>query len=359
MRSKIVRTALCLGALAAFTAALAPTANAQTALRVHRLGGTDNIGVSVEVSRFYLSQSPDGALETVVLARHDLFADSLASAHLQDRDGARLLLTTSDRLDPRVAEELTRTNTRIVHILGGPQAISPAIEQELRSRGMEVTRYAGADRVDTATLIAEASRAVNQIHAPVVRAFDDGPGSDPTRAFIDSLAAGMAVTYYGEPVLLSEKGRLSPRTSQYLEGAAYDSGLVVGGPAALSSQVDADLARVVAGGVRRVSGEDRYATAVALSRDSHRFESEGAYDPHRIVLADGIRPDSWAPGFTAPVLSRVHPASSTTLVLSAGNALPEVTRQYLAREGRTAEELVCTAYVTQAACDEAARIMLG
>jgi hypothetical protein len=103
-----------------------------------------------------------------------------------------------------------------------------------------------------------------------------------------------------------------------------------------------------------LAGADRYETAVALST-----EVTHDYEIGRVVLVDGTRADSWAPGFTASILGTRF---STALILSNGESLPEVSRNFLQAYGQPQGndiELVCTAYTAPAACDEAEAIMGG
>lgn len=331
-----------------FAGLIAQPASAIPEVEVHRLGGTDNIGVSVEVARFHDYPASDAFTKEAMLARADAYPDALAAAGMTATRETPLFLTSQGSLDPRVAAELDRAEIEHVWILGGEHAISAGVEAEVQSRGMTTTRLAGATRIETALAIAN-HVGTDSNNTIVLRAHADGPGLDPTRGFADSLAAGMGTTtLWNEPLLLSESARLTDATAEHISENQYVDGTLIGGPSALSEQVRADLdARV--GSVRRVAGADRYATAVAVSMELHPD-----YDFGRVVLVDGTRADSWAPGFTAAILGvRVR----TALILSNGNTLPEVSRQFLTEHGTEALDLICTAYVTQQACDAAAEIM--
>ncbi len=348
LRCRVIAIVALIGLAATALAPVAP-ASAERIFTVHRLGGTDNIGLSVEVSRFI---DPEGIGLYAMLGRGDLFADALASASMQGSRAAPLLLTHRDSLDPRVAAELDRLNINIVYILGGEQAITPAVEAAVQAQGYETVRVAGATRLETAVAIADQGSS-NEAEAIVLRAFDDGPGTDPTRAFADSLAAGvMTGSFLKEALWLSEKNGLSQVTKDAIVSRGHDNGLVLGGPAALSEQVVADLDAHV-GTVRRLAGGDRYETAAEISMELIR---SGQNLTH-LVLVDGTRGDSWAPGFTAAVLGTRGP---TALLLSTGDTLPPATVNYLSAYGRMdphSADLICAAYTSPAACDAAASYM--
>ena len=148
-----------------------------------RLSATDNVGTAIAWSK---TSHPDGA-GFALLGRADSFADSLSTGAAQGKLGAPLLVTSSGGLDPRVKAELARLKVRVVYLFGGTGALSPAIADELQAAGYTVRRIAGADRLGTATAAAE-TFLPEATSAILVRGF--ASGGDPTRAFVDSLAAG-------------------------------------------------------------------------------------------------------------------------------------------------------------------------
>ena len=117
-----------------------------------------------------------------LLANETKMADALASGVLQ-RDAA-LYLTNPDSLEPFVLSEFKAKGIKEVWLLGGPQALSPAIEQSLQAQGITTRRIAGSDRTQTAVEIAKAHQARSTQAAPhrfVARAYGDG--GDETRSW--------------------------------------------------------------------------------------------------------------------------------------------------------------------------------
>lgn len=323
------------------------------------LTANDNIGAAIAISEFVHGDDSESA-QTVFLARDDNFPDALASGAVQAF--GPLLYTGSSTLDPRTAAEIERVNPDTVMILGGTQAVSMAVEDDLRERGFEVDRKDGADRIDTAILLAQdfapASPETTQFEVKIARAFPVPGSPDITPGFVDSLALGaanQAGDFEVHPVLLSHTDALSPATAGYLEdvrdtqGGEIGLGIVAGGPQALSDRVLADVdARVET--ARRVAGATRFETAVAIAD----FQETRERPIGVVVLADGTRADSWAPGFAAASLAAF---GTTALVLSSGTSLPGATHAYLsAFDGNDGQPfiLVCLPYVAEQACDEAA-----
>ncbi len=118
--------------------------------------------------------------------------------------------------------------------------------------GDGVARVAGADRVATALEVSRAT--VDAADAVVVARADTYP---------DALAGGPLAASLGSPLLLTDPDRLSDGVADEAERLGADRAVLLGGEAALSPRVAADL---VAAGltVERVAGADRFATAAAI-----------------------------------------------------------------------------------------------
>lgn len=292
-----------------------------------RLAGADNVARAIAWSR---STYPDGA-SFALLGRSDGFADSLSTGGVQGKLHAPLLLTASDGLDARVRAELSRLQVQVVYLFGGTSALSAAVADQLTAAGYTVRRVAGTDRLLTATAAAETFMP-EATSAIIVRGFGDA--ADPTRAFADSLAAGSAASRSGEPLLFSTTAALSPATRSYLEQHPISSVTLVGGTAALSDQVQADLEAMEIE-VERVAGFTRADTARNLAGDGGT-ES---------VVVDGSNADGWVDGFAAA-------GRGGQVLVSAGDILPGATAQALAFTDESVG-IVCGTTVTATACDRA------
>lgn len=207
----------------------------------HRIFGIDRIETAVAASQ---DTYGDGDAGAVVLARDDTFPDALAGAPLAVANRAPLLLTPSGALDDRTAAELARVLPEggTVHLLGGTVALSPAVEAAVVDLGYEVVRYPGADRYETAVLIA-------------------GALGDPGAVFVatgtnfpDALTSGAAAAELGGVIVLTAHDQMVPVTARYLAEHGDAPRYAVGGPAATA---DPEATPVV--------GADRFATALAVA----------------------------------------------------------------------------------------------
>ena len=335
---------------------------------VEHLEGQDTVARAIAWSEY---TSPDWRKRPdVLLGRSDGFADSLASATLQNVLEAPLLLTPTSVLDPRVAVELQRLGAETVHILGGDSAISPAVEEALVAQGYETKRYRGTSRVETALDIARLGidwGPPSETPREVVLARAFGTGSS---GFADALGAGPLAAQWGNPLLLTPTERLDAGVAGYLTENDVDRVYLAGGTAALSATVEAQLRELDIEPVR-LSGSDRAATALAVLED-RRIE-----DGDPVILTEGYADDSWAAGLSA-TLAAVMPFEQEcpepdpddppvvgcntlgpnwkALVLSQGDTLPAATRTYL--EGQPqGTKLICAPGVSEVACDLAAQLI--
>ncbi|MFD1507192.1 cell wall-binding repeat-containing protein [Georgenia yuyongxinii] len=280
---------------------------------VQRVAGQDRIQTAIAAS---VAQYPSAtgldlvgtAVDTVVIARYDMFPDALAAAPLADAYDAPVLLTqnTGD-LDPRVKAELSRLRVKNVIIIGGTGAVSATAEATIKGLGIAVERLEGSDRYATAVEIADYL---------VTGAYDSDPAADtyavdkantrvflttgydpanPADGFADALAAGAAAAESNGVVLLTKGSEFdgsatknewgtvtkSSNTLGYLfenktEGTPakdvtdYVAGdlHLVGGPAANavgSGKAKGTLSTDTEKALKSFVGKDRYETAVKVA----------------------------------------------------------------------------------------------
>ena len=323
----------------------APDPDAGDDLAVIDLDAGDNVDAAIALSRLAFGDGaapqPGGepAARTALLARDDVFADSLASGGAQGALGAPLLLTPQDALDPRVEAELERLQVDVVQVLGGEDAIAPAVAQRLQELGYEVQRLAGATRVETAVAVARAL--VPDADAVVLARAFGGPDGDETQAFADALGGGAYAARARQPVLLTDTGALSDATATYLTEAGVDHVLVLGGVGAVSEAV-VDEVEALGITVRRAGASNRFATAVALLGV---LGIDDVDDVDVALVTEGQSADAWASGFAA---ASIASRQATAFVLSNGDALPPETDAFL--QTGTAPTLVCAPYAADAAC---------
>ena len=123
-------------------------------------------------------------------------------------------------------------------------------------QGFTAERLAGADRFETAADIAVKTFGTSD--TVVLARSDDFP---------DALTGNYLAGIKGAPLLVTETANLTPATSVALETLEAKNVIIVGGAAAVSDAVKADL-EAQSYNVRRLGGLDRYKTAELIANDA-------------------------------------------------------------------------------------------
>lgn len=162
-----------------------------------------------------------------LLASSTGFADALAAAPLAAALSAPVLLADADgALSPPVAAELATYDTVI--IVSGRSHIPESTADALRSARVEVTRYAGSSRYDTAAALGVAALYWENVRhnggrTPAAAVVSWTAYLADGRDFPDGLAAGPAAAHdTNGVVLLTGKGELGGVTEAALRGRFGD-----------------------------------------------------------------------------------------------------------------------------------------
>ncbi|MFC0525280.1 S8 family serine peptidase [Pontibacillus salicampi] len=210
----------------------------------NRLKGNSRYETAVEISKAGWSNGAD----TIVLAKASDFPDALAGAPLAYAVDGPILLSKSARLDEATKEEIIRLRPKKAYLLGGKNALQPAIQKELNNLGVEtVTRIAGTNRNATAKAIADELKAVtnSQTFQKAIVVYN--------KNFPDALSAAAYAAKNGYPILLSDKDSLPIETASALEDVKQS--IIVGGDGVVSDKVKRKLPDPA-----RYAGTNRYDT---------------------------------------------------------------------------------------------------
>ena len=173
-----------------------------------------------------------------------------------------------------------------------------------------VQRLGGADRYATAAAVSEAH------FGPGVPVVHIATGSN----FPDALAGGPAAARAGGPILLVTRDAVPQATAAELARLAPGRIVVLGGPGAVGDGVVAALdAYDTGGGVTRIGGEDRFATAAAVSAATF---APGV--PMAFVATGATFPDALVGGIAAARMGG-------PVLLTRRDALPAATEAELRR----------------------------
>ncbi|MHB8126930.1 MAG: cell wall-binding repeat-containing protein [Desulfitobacteriaceae bacterium] len=209
----------------------------------NRIGGTTsgNAALSVEVAKQGWATATN-----VILTRDDILIDAMTAVPLSKKLDAPILMTSSDRLDEAVLQVIQQLHSNNVYIAGGTVAVTPAVEKSLTDNGLNVIRLAGYDRYETAVKIAQLVGSNGTVYLA------NGFGEP------DALAVSAFAAEQGNPILLTERGRMPDVTLTELQTLAPGIVNIIGGTAVVSSDIENQLkAQYV---VQRWGGWDRYGT---------------------------------------------------------------------------------------------------
>ena len=126
-----------------------------------------------------------------------------------------------------------------------------------------VRPLAGRDRYDTSVLAAwRFARQRGGLGAVSTVVLASGA------SIADTFAAAGLAGYHKAPVMLTQPDRLPSAVAEFIDAHDVSTVIVMGGPAAVSERVVAEVASLEAEPtVRRVAGADRYGTAAAAARE--------------------------------------------------------------------------------------------
>jgi spore germination protein YaaH/putative cell wall-binding protein len=265
-----------------------------------RLAGADRYATAAAVS----AASFRSGVAVAYVATGATFPDALAGGPAAAKAGGPVLLASRASIPAATVTELKRLHPARIVVLGGTGAISDSVRSQLRAYATSgtVTRLAGADRYATAAAVSAASFGTGVGVAYVATGAN----------FPDALAGGVAAGRQGGPVLLTSATQLPAATARELSRLKPGRIVVLGGTGAVGDAVLRLLrAYATSGSVTRLSGADRYATAIAVSK-----ATTGANTPRTVYVATGVSfPDGLA---GTPAAAR----SPGPLLIVPGDRLP-------------------------------------
>ena len=253
--------------------------------QVTRISGKDRITTSVEISKSAYTTS-----ENVVLASGFNFADALSAGQLASALNAPLLLSSQNKLDSQTKNEIERLKAKKVFVVGGDNAISKSgVDTTLKSKNIDVTRLEGQDRYSTSQkVMGKTKKIINPEYLLIASG----------KNFPDALAATSFFVNHKSVMVLSD-GLTYPQSNL--------QEIAIGGKNQLPLKGFKG---------RRVSGKDRYETALEIAKLS--FDKN-----NNAILASG---QVFADSLSAVSLTKKH---SAPIILTQSNYLTENAKKYL------------------------------
>lgn len=269
-------------------------------------------------------------LQTVGVPQ-ELAVTWLAEQQLEDGGLPNVLGGTTSNLMATTQGMMPFTGQSYLSVAGGPDSVELVVNPDL------VERISGADRYRTAAVASE------KAFQPGVETVYIATG----QVFADALTGSALAGSQEAPILLVRKDGLPSATATELRRLAPARVVVLGGSAAVSDTVLAEVGDVTAAPVTRVSGIDRYGTAAAVAGEfpaaDHVFVATGLSHADALAASAAAGADDVpvllvaqdrVPSRTAAALEAISPTSIT--VLGGTNAVSDVV---LAELGDHAEQV--------------------
>lgn len=182
--------------------------------RTARIAGTDRFATAAAVAETYPSStigSYGSGGATAIVATGDAFADALAGGPIAFSAAIPVLLTDPGSLSPAAQAALGTLGVSQVLLLGGTSAVSANVASQIGALHINVVRIGGADRTQTATMLATSE--AQQLGWSLTNV-NLATGAD----YPDALAGGPYSGATKSPILLTEDvNTLGQYTTAFLQ----------------------------------------------------------------------------------------------------------------------------------------------
>ena len=267
-----------------------------------RVHGKDRVETAIEISKKYFRQA-----NTVIVVDRKDFPDAMTASVLSKLLKAPILLTDTNKLDPRVAAEIQRLGAKDVIVVGGNKSVSEAVKKELAKFDKDtVERIYGRDRYETS---AQVARRVVGITGKL------GHGVVASgEVFADALTVSPYASRQGYPILLVRANNLPKSVKDAITELAINKVTITGGYTTVNKSLEASLPTVA----ERLSGRTRYETAIDIATKK--------FNTNKIFLANG---EHW---MDALVIGPVGGILDMPILLTQANSAPQSLKDYIAKE---------------------------
>ena len=275
------------------------------------IAGVDRFATAVAASQ---KAFPGGA-DCVVITTGLNWPDALGGSALAGALRAPILLTKPNELPAEVAAEIVRLKATRAVVLGGTSPVSATVFSQIDAiAGVQAERIAGANRYETANMVA--ARTIAELGEEYAGTAFVATGAN----FPDALGASPLAAARGWPIFLANPalGNNADLVAT-MKATGVRRAVVLGGSNAVAPSVEALLGDAL-GDVVRLAGSNRYDTSVKVA--TYGVENAGlAWD--RVAVSTGQNfPDALSGGV-------LQARSGSVLVLTPTASLHEGVRAAL------------------------------
>ena len=254
--------------------------NENTGYRVYlneksqRIFGGDRYETAVK-----LSQSLTNSSEKVFVASGISMIDALNVGPYAGRLKAPVLLTKTNEIDTKILDEIKRLKAKEVIIIGGVNAVSENVANQLKAKGLTVNRIFGENRYETALKVAK--EAVDKGVLKTEKIFLCS-GISPA----DALSIASVAAKEEGIILLTDGNTLTEEAKKYIKAGVEVK--IIGGVGVISENLENEI-KSKGASVERISGNDRYETSVKVYEKYYKpMGVKSIYLANGLTMADAL-----------------------------------------------------------------------
>ena len=242
--------------------------------KLQRIFGGDRYETAVK-----LSQSLTNGSEKVFVASGISMIDALNVGPYAGRLKAPVLLTKTNEIDAGTLAEIERLKAKEVIIIGGVNAVSENVANQLKAKGLTVNRIFGENRYETALNVAK--EAVDKGVLKTEKIFLCS-GISPA----DALSIASVAAKEEGIILLTDGNTLTEGAKKYIKSGVEVK--IIGGNKVISDNLKQELSSMGAI-VERISGNDRYETSVKVYEKYYKpMGVKSIYLANGLTMADAL-----------------------------------------------------------------------
>ncbi|WP_165171948.1 cell wall-binding repeat-containing protein [Adlercreutzia sp. ZJ242] len=222
--------------------------------KVMRIAGNTALGTMEAVSGQFNAESVDAAIVATV----DGFWDALTASSVAGLQQCPVLLSDPSELSDETISALKELGVKKVYISGGTAAVSPKVEEQIKSIVGSTERMAGADAIHTALDTYEKGKKIN-----------GGWGKTAivatSQTYHDALSASPYAYASQSPIFLTNSStkELDADVEKAIKDGGFARVLICGGTAAIPSSVEEQLSGLE---IVRKGGATAYETSVEIAK---------------------------------------------------------------------------------------------
>ncbi|WP_336250303.1 septal ring lytic transglycosylase RlpA family protein [Stomatohabitans albus] len=270
-------------------------------LPVERISGANRVETAAKVAR---EAGPADSGQVVITAGwgDNAWSNAIAASALGASDNeVPTLLVNKDEVPAASAEAIKALKPSTAVVVGNKNSVSDAVMDQLKAMGLRTTRVSGNSQYDISAKILTQNWDAFKSTTKVVFASGE--------SFADGLAAGALAAHIDAPMMTVPKDKLGSVSAGLLRNwnSPIQSGVIVGGTAATSATVEADIKEILNQGV--TTGEQSQATISDEEYEAMLAEID-------VIQAPSAKPTAKPTPTEAPAAEQDKPSSDNGQVLS-------------------------------------------